>query len=106
MSGFPFGDKGAGKKSKMAEICETERERQWRQLIMIPSESMCHPAAAEVLSSELGNVYAEGLPQAVLCPNSREAALDEARFQSWQVRLSDRRFYKGTVGANRAELAW
>lgn len=104
MGFFPFADQPEAEKSAILGICEAEHERQFRQLIMIPSESICHPAAAAVLTGGLGNIYAEGLPQPLLCPNPRASARDRARFQSWQTRLADRRFYKGTVGANRAEL--
>ena len=105
MGSFPFAGRPQAGPSTIASICRTEHERQLDQLIMIPSESICHPEAAAILTSELGNIYAEGLPQPLLCPNPRSSARDQARFQTWQTRLADRRFYKGTVGANRVELA-
>ena len=105
MTTFPFAGKPDSGQSEILDICDAERERQMRQLIMIPSETICHPAAAEVLKTEFGNVYAEGLPQPLLCPDPRPSARDRARFESWVTRLSDRRFYKGTVGADRVELA-
>lgn len=115
MPSFPFADKPVlpqsrdgsklqQRKSDILRIGEIERERQWRKLIMIPSESICHPGAAVVLSSEMGHVYAEGLPGPILCREPREVTADDALFQGWQTRLSDRRFYKGTVNANRVEL--
>ena len=104
MTSFPFAGTPDSAKSDILRIAEAERARQWRRLIMIPSESICHPAAAEVLNGELGSIYAEGLPQPVLCHDPRGAADDEALFQAWQTRLSDRRYYKGTVNANRVEL--
>src|SRR5208337_3975177 len=104
MTSFPFAETPDNTKSDILRIAEAERERQWRRLIMIPSESICHPAAAEVLNGELGSIYAEGLPQPALCHDPREVASDEARFQAWQTRLADRRFYKGTINANRVEL--
>ena len=104
MSDFPFGGSPDEDRSDILRTAEAERLRQWRKLIMIPSESICHPAAAEVLTGDLGNIYAEGLPQPILSHDPREAAADARRFGSWQTRLADRRYYKGTVGANRAEL--
>ena len=104
VSDFPFGGSPDPERSDILRTAEAERLRQWRKLIMIPSESICHPAAAEVLTGELGNIYAEGLPQPILSHDPREAAGDARRFGSWQTRLADRRYYKGTVGANRAEL--
>ena len=104
MSSFPFAREPDAARSGILAVTLAERERQWRKLIMIPSESICHPEAAAVVSSDLGNIYAEGLPQPILNHDPRDSALDCARFGSWQTRLSDRRFYKGTVNANRAEL--
>ncbi len=104
MPSFPFANKPDPRKSDILHIGEDERERQWGKLVMIPSESICHPAAAAVLAGEMGHVYAEGLPGPILCHEPREAAADDALFQAWQTRLSDRRFYKGTINANRVEL--
>ena len=104
MALFPFAGRPDGRKSAILRVCEAESCRQWRSLIMIPSESICHPEAAAIVARELGSIYAEGLPQPLLMHDPREAAEDEARFSSWQRRLSDRRFYKGTINANRAEL--
>jgi len=104
MTPFPFAGETDDGASAIAEVCRAERERQWRKLIMIPSESICHPAAADVLSCDLGNIYAEGKPQPILCHDPEDSAFDPARFESWRTRLSDKRFYKGTVGADRVEL--
>lgn len=104
MWNYPFGAETCSSRSPFLDILDNERRRQWRQLIMIPSESIGHPAALQLLSSELNNVYAEGLPQPPLCPDPRQSALDEHRFWSWQARLGDRRFYKGCVNVNRVEL--
>ena len=104
MADFPFAGAPDDERSGILAVRDAERERQCSQLVMIPSESICHPRAAEVLAGELGNIYAEGLPQPILCHDPRETAGDEARFGSWQTRLADRRYYKGTVNANRVEL--
>ena len=48
--------------SVVEHLIAAERRRQWEKLVLIPSESICHPAAAAVLSSPFGNVYAEGQP--------------------------------------------
>ncbi len=104
MTSFPFAGAPDGTRSDILRIADAERARQWRRLIMIPSESICHPAAAEVLNGELGYIYAEGLPQPPLCHDPRDVAADETLFQAWQTRLADRRYYKGTVNANRVEL--
>ncbi|MDP6438018.1 MAG: serine hydroxymethyltransferase, partial [Candidatus Brocadiia bacterium] len=104
MSSFPFAGEPDKAASDIVRICAAEQERQWQRLVMIPSETICHPAAAAVLGGALGHIYAEGLPKPILCHDPRPSACDEARFQSWRTRLSDRRFYKGTVNADRVEL--
>ena len=58
---FPFADASEPSDSSLLGIIEAERELQFSQLVMIPSESMPHPAAVSVLTSALGNIYAEGL---------------------------------------------
>ena len=60
MADFPFAGAPNPECSSILAVCDAERERQRMQLVMIPSESICHPAAAEILSCDLGNVYAEG----------------------------------------------
>jgi len=90
--------------SRVEQVRVRERERQQRSLILIPSESMCVPPAAEIVGSEFGRIYAEGYPQPILDHVPRHSASDRARFGSWQRRLSDRRFYKGCVNADMIEL--
>ncbi len=94
----------ASRNSVVEEIWQAEKFRQWRKLILIPSESICHPEVAKLLASEFTNLYAEGRPDPILCPDPRHSALDARRFQSWQTRLADHRFYRGCVNANRVEL--
>ena len=91
-------------KSAVEEVIAAERRRQWEKLVFIASESICHPEVAAVLNSPLSNVYAEGQPEPLLMHDPQEGSLDEARFDSWQTRLADGRYYRGCVGANRAEL--
>ncbi len=90
--------------SLVRELCDREARRQQDNLILIPSESMCIAPAADLLGSAFGNIYAEGYPQPILDHVPRHSAADAARFASWQTRLSDRRFYKGCLNADRVEL--
>lgn len=90
--------------SLVCDLCEREARRQEDNLILIPSESQCIAPAAEPLSGAFGNIYAEGYPQPILDHVPRDSAADAARFVSWQTRLSDRRFYKGCLNADRVEL--
>ncbi len=91
-------------KSLVETLVDAERRRQWETLVLIPSESICHPDAAAMLASPLSNIYAEGQPAPPLMHDPRQAASDAARFASWQTRLADGRYYRGCVNANRAEL--
>ena len=95
---------GAEHESQITKLIETEQRRQLDKLILIPSESICHPEVAAVLASPFSNIYAEGQPAPPLMHDPREGASDEARFASWQRRLADGRYYRGCVNANRAEL--
>ena len=90
--------------SDVTELIEAERRRQWEKLILIPSESICLPEVSEALGSPFSNIYAEGQPAPPLMHATREGATDAARFQSWQTRLADGRYYRGCVNANRVEL--
>ena len=95
---------GSPTESRVHEVIEAETRRQWQKLVLIPSESICHPDAAEVLTSPFSNIYAEGRPEPPLMHDSREGASDPARFESWQTRLADGRYYRGCLNANRIEL--
>ena len=44
------------------ELTQLEAERQYRKLIMIPSESTAPMAVREALMSAFQNIYAEGYP--------------------------------------------
>jgi glycine hydroxymethyltransferase len=44
------------------ELSELEAERQYRKLILIPSESTAPIAVREALASAFQNIYAEGYP--------------------------------------------
>jgi glycine hydroxymethyltransferase len=90
--------------STVHAIIAAERRRQYDSLVLIPSESICHPACSEVLASCFSNVYAEGQPSPPLMHDARESAADAERFRSWQVRLADGRFYRGCLNADRIEL--
>jgi glycine hydroxymethyltransferase len=45
------------------ELTQLEAERQYRKLILIPSESQAPMAVREALSSAFQNIYAEGYPR-------------------------------------------
>jgi glycine hydroxymethyltransferase len=79
----------------MAELLDIESERQYRKLILIPSESCAPRAVLEALGSRLQNLYAEGYPD----EDSRRMTEDEildypARLGHFR-RYADPRYYKG-----------
>ncbi|MBI3830522.1 MAG: serine hydroxymethyltransferase [Planctomycetes bacterium] len=90
--------------SMVEETWKAESERQRRELILIPSESICFPECAAAVASDLGNIYAEGQPDPRLSRAPAAMARDGAVFESWHRRLSDARFYRGCREADRAEL--
>ncbi|MBL8055111.1 MAG: DegT/DnrJ/EryC1/StrS family aminotransferase, partial [Anaerolineales bacterium] len=85
------------------ELCQIEAERQYRKLILIPSESTAPNAVLEGLSSRFQNIYAEGYPDEDSRFMAEAALLDyEARLGHFR-RYSDPRYYKGTEYANAVE---
>ncbi|MCW8131878.1 MAG: serine hydroxymethyltransferase [Planctomycetota bacterium] len=90
--------------SLVEETWKAESDRQRRELILIPSESICFPECAAAVASDLGNIYAEGQPDPRLSRAPAAMARDGSVFQAWHRRLSDARFYRGCREADRAEL--
>jgi len=90
--------------SAVLDAARIEELRQQQELVLIPSESICFPEAAEVVSSSFGNLYAEGQPHLRLSRVPQELARDPALFAAWYARLSDGRFYRGCREADRVEL--
>lgn len=85
------------------ELTQLELERQYRRLILIPSESTAPVAVREALSSAFQNIYAEGYP------DEDTRWMDEAEILNYEQRLahyrrhSDPRYYKGVEYANAIE---
>ncbi|HIE58123.1 MAG TPA: glycine cleavage system aminomethyltransferase GcvT [Anaerolineales bacterium] len=85
------------------ELTQLEAERQYRKLILIPSESSSPLAVREALSSAFHNIYAEGYP-----PEDTRR-LTEAEILDYDTRLaeyrrySDPRYYKGVEYADIVE---
>ncbi len=88
---------------KLFELTEIEAERQYRKLIMIPSESTSPLAVREALATAFHNIYAEGYPP----EDSRWLTEDEIfdydnRLAEYR-RYSDPRYYKGVEYADTVE---
>ena len=85
------------------ELNNLEAERQYRRLILIPSESSAPLAVREALSSAFHNIYAEGYPPENTRQMGEEELFDyEARLADYR-RYSDPRYYKGVEYADIVE---
>src|SRR4030067_486105 len=85
------------------ELTQLEAERQYRKLILIPSESTAPLAVREAVSSAFQNIYAEGYP------DEESRWMDEAEILDYAARLgtyrrkADPRYYKGVEYADAIE---
>lgn len=85
------------------ELTQLEAERQYRKLILIPSESQAPMAVREALSSAFQNIYAEGYPREETRLMSENEIMDfPARLVNFR-RYADRRYYKGVEYADTIE---
>ncbi len=82
------------------ELIRLESERQYRKLILIPSESTAPRAVLEALGSRLQNLYAEGYPDEDTRWMSEPEILDYPARLGYFRRYSDPRYYKGTEYAD------
>jgi glycine hydroxymethyltransferase len=85
------------------ELTQIEAERQYRKLILIPSESTSPMAVRQALASAFHNIYAEGYPP------EESRWLTESQIFDYDTRLaeyrrySDPRYYKGVEYADAVE---
>ncbi|MCJ7529795.1 MAG: glycine cleavage system aminomethyltransferase GcvT [Anaerolineales bacterium] len=77
------------------ELAEIEAERQYRKLILIPSESVAPLAVREALASTFQNLYAEGYPDEDTRWMSQAELLDYPERLGHYRRYGDPRYYKG-----------
>ncbi len=85
------------------ELTQIEAERQYRRLILIPSESSSPWAVREALSTAFHNIYAEGYPDEHSRRFTEEEILDYDARLGYYRRYSDPRYYKGVEYANVVE---
>ena len=103
MSDFLFRGSLEALDPSLHELIQLEAERQFRKLILIPSESGAPLAVRETLSSAFQNIYAEGYP------DEETRWMDEVEILDYQARLahfrrySDPRYYKGVEYADVVE---
>jgi glycine hydroxymethyltransferase len=82
------------------ELTEYEAERQYRRLILIPSESTAPAAVRQALATSFNNIYAEGYPHSVTRRLTEQEILDYAPRLAHYRRYSDPRYYKGVEYAD------
>ncbi len=103
MEDFLFRGSLAELDPELFELTELEAERQYRRLILIPSESTAPLAVREALAGAFHNIYAEGYP------DEYTRWLDEGEILDYSARLahyrrySDPRYYKGVEYADIVE---
>jgi len=84
-------------------LAEIEGERQYRKLILIPSESSSPQAVREALASPFHNIYAEGYPTKESRFYTEEEILDYGMRLAEFRRFSSPRYYKGVEFADVVE---
>ena len=84
----------------LEQLIQVEAERQYRKLIMIPSESTAPLAVRQTLASAFHNIYAEGYPDEATRRMTEEEILDYDAQLGHFRRYSDPRYYKGVEYAN------
>ncbi len=84
-------------------LTQLEAERQYRKLILIPSESTSPMAVREALGTAFHNIYAEGYPDDFTRWLSEEEIFDYGAFLGYYRRYADPRYYKGVEYADIVE---
>jgi glycine hydroxymethyltransferase len=84
----------------LEKLLQVEAERQYRKLILIPSESTSPIAVRDALTSAFHNIYAEGYPEEASRWLNEGEILDYNNRLAYYRRYSDPRYYKGVEYAN------
>lgn len=100
MKDFLFRDDIEKLDPKLAELIDIEEERQYRRLILIPSESYTPQAIRKALASGFHNIYAEGYSYDFTGGLSEEQLFDYDERLAEYRRYSDDRYYKGVEYAD------
>ncbi len=85
------------------DLISIETERQYRKLILIPSESTAPAAVRESMGSVFQNIYAEGYPDEETRWLTESEILDYSKSLAHYRRYSDPRYYKGVEYADIVE---
>ena len=84
----------------LQELLDREDRRQDSTIILIASESMAPQAVKEAMSSNFGNIYAEGYPSDDSRKQTEQEILDMDFELARYRRYSDPRYYKGVEYAD------
>lgn len=103
MTDFLFRGKLADLDPEVDQLNQLEAERQYRKLILIPSESSAPLAVRESLASAFQNIYAEGYPDEETRWMKESEILDYPERLSYYRRYADPRYYKGVEYADVVE---
>jgi len=103
MSDYLFRGSLADLDPHLHELAELEQERQYRKLILIPSESAAPQAVRQALATAFQNVYAEGYPDEDTRWMTEDEILDYEERLAYYRRYSDPRYYKGVEYADIVE---
>ncbi len=103
MSDFLFRGSLADLDPEVFELTQIEAERQYRKLILIPSESQAPLAVREAMASAFQNIYAEGYPDEDSRQMTEAEILDYPNRLAHFRRYADPRYYKGVEYANVVE---
>ena len=103
MSDYLFRGALADLDPRLNELLELEAERQYRKLILIPSESTAPLAVRAAMASAFQNIYAEGYPDEETRWMSEAEILDYETRLAYFRRYSDQRYYKGVEYADAVE---
>ena len=103
MSDYLFRGSLADLDPQLFELTHLEAERQYRKIILIPSESAAPLAVREALGSAFQNIYAEGYPDEETRWMSEGEILDYPARLAHFRRYSDPRYYKGVEYADVVE---
>lgn len=100
MKDYLFRDEVSNLDPKLKELLDIEAERQYRKIILIPSESMAPQAVRDALGSAFHNIYAEGYAFDLTGGLSEEELFDFDKLLVEYRRFSDDRYYKGVEYAD------
>jgi glycine hydroxymethyltransferase len=100
MADFIFRGNLADLDPDVYQLTQLETERQFRKLILIPSESAAPLAVREALASSFQNIYAEGYPDEETRRYGESEILDYPARLGQYRRYADPRYYKGVEYAD------